>query len=205
MLNVNLSKTNVIVFRNGGHTRGNAKLYLNHIQVQPCIYYKYLGIVFSSSLIWSVPLKRLPRQASKAMSVVRNIQHLCGCVPVEVCFILFYKIIAPSLLYGSKMWSYEVRKDIEDIHVNVYKYVMGVANFATFGECGRLPLSVMYMTLCIKYWLRIAQVYDGKRYPKCCYDILYQLGVADRHTWATGVKNMLYRFGFGHVWLSQGI
>ena len=34
------------------------------------------------------------------------------------------------------------------------------------------------MTRCIKYGLRIVQVYDGNRYPKCCYDILYQLDVA---------------------------
>ena len=69
MLNVNLSKTNVIVFRNGGIIHGNEKLYLNGIQVQPCIrtYYKYLGIVFSSSLSWSVPPKTLAQQASKAI------------------------------------------------------------------------------------------------------------------------------------------
>jgi hypothetical protein len=41
MLNVNLSKTSVIVFRNGRIIRGNEKLYLNGIQVKPCTYYKY--------------------------------------------------------------------------------------------------------------------------------------------------------------------
>jgi hypothetical protein len=109
------------------------------------------------------------------MLVVQNIQHLCGCVPVDVCFILFDKIIAPILLYGSEIWGYEVRKDIEDVHVKFCKYVFGVArntpNCAALGECGRLPLSVMYMTRCIKYWLPILQVYDGNRYPKCCYDM----------------------------------
>ena len=43
MLNINLSKTNQIVFRNGGIIRGNEKLYLNSIHVQPCTHYKYLG------------------------------------------------------------------------------------------------------------------------------------------------------------------
>jgi len=101
LLNVNLSKTNLIVFRKGGIIRRNEKLYLNGIQVQLSTYYKYLGIVFSSSLNWSVPLKTLAPQASKVMLNVRNNKHLCGCVPVNVCFILFDKIIAPILLYGS--------------------------------------------------------------------------------------------------------
>jgi len=104
MLNINLSKTNAIVFRNGGIIRGNKKkLYLNGIHVQPCTYYKYLGIVFSSSLSWSVPLKTLAQQASKSMLIIRNIQHLSDCVPVDACFILFDKINAPNFLYGSEI------------------------------------------------------------------------------------------------------
>ena len=83
--------------------------------------------MFSSSLSRSVPLKTLAQQAGKAMLVVRNIQHLSGCVPADVCFILFDKIIAPILLYGSEIWGYEVRKDIEDVHVQCYYYVLGVA------------------------------------------------------------------------------
>ena len=57
---------------------------------------------------WSVPLKTIAQQASKAMLVVRNIQHLCGCIPVDVCFILFDGVISPILLYGSEIWDYEV-------------------------------------------------------------------------------------------------
>ena len=55
-----------------------------------------------------------------------------------------------------------------------------------------------YMTRCIKYWIRIIQLYNHARYPKC-YDILYQLDIACRHTWATDVTNMLYRFGLSKL------
>ena len=73
--------------------RGNEKLYFNDIQVEPCTYYKYLRIMFSSSLKWSIPLQTIA--SNKAILVVRNIQRLCGCVPVDVCFKLIDKIIAP--------------------------------------------------------------------------------------------------------------
>ena len=45
MLHVNLSKTNVIGFRNGGIIRGNEKLYFIGIQVEPCTYYKYWRVM----------------------------------------------------------------------------------------------------------------------------------------------------------------
>jgi hypothetical protein len=78
MLTVNLSKTNVIVFRNGGIIRGNEKVYFDGAQVEHATYYKYLGITFSSSLKWSVAIKTLAQQANKAIIVMRNIQHLCA-------------------------------------------------------------------------------------------------------------------------------
>ncbi len=89
------------------------------------------------------------------------------------------------------------------------KYVLGVSrntpSCAVLGECGRVPLSVLYMSRCIKYWLKLVQVYSPNRYPKCCYDILYNLDLAGRHTWATDIKLLLYGIGFGYVWLSQGV
>jgi hypothetical protein len=91
MLTVNLSKTNVIVFRNGGIIRGNEKVYFDGAQVEHATYYKYLGITFSSSLKWSVAIKTLAQQANKAIMVIRNIQHLCGNIPVSVCFNMFDK------------------------------------------------------------------------------------------------------------------
>ena len=29
--------------------------------------------------------------------------------------------------------------------------------------------------------------------------------MAARHTWVTDIKLLLYRYGFGHVWLAQGV
>ncbi len=141
--------------------------------------------------------------------VIRNIQHLCGNIPVSVCFNLFDKMIVPILLYGAEVWGYTIRPDIENVHIKFCKYILGVSrntsNCAVLGECGRKPLYVLYMSKCIKYWLKLVQFYELSRYPKCCYTVLYELDIAGRHTWATDVKIILYRYGFGHVWLAQGV
>jgi len=209
MLQVNLSKTNIIIFRNGGKLRGNEKLYFNGSQVEAATYYKYLGINFSSSLKWSMALKTLAQQANKSLLIIRKIQGICGNIPVGVCFKLFDKMVAPILLYGSEVWGYDSRIDIENVHIKFCKYVLGLSrntpNCAVLGECGRVPLAVVYMSRCIKYWIKLVQVYNPNRYPKCCYDILFNLDSAGRHTWATNIKLLLYRLGFGHVWLSQGV
>ena len=55
------------------------------------------------------------------------------------------------------------------------------------------------MSRCIKYWVRILQMPDH-RYPKQCYIMLKSLSDAGKITWATQVKNLLYKYGFGYVW-----
>ncbi len=61
-----------------------------------------------------------------------------------------------------------------------------------------------YIPNCIKYWLRILHM-DEYRYPKQCYLMLRQLDNAGRKTWATSIKELLFMYGFGNVWLAQGV
>ena len=46
-MKVNLEKTNIIVFRNGGIINRNEMWYFNGKQLKRVTYYKYLGLVFS--------------------------------------------------------------------------------------------------------------------------------------------------------------
>ena len=46
---------------------------------------------------------------------------------------------------------------------------------------------------------------SNHRYPRNCYILLKNLDDAGRRTWASTVKNLLYTYGFGIVWISQEI
>ena len=43
------------------------------------------------------------------------------------------------------------------------------------------------------------------RLPMNCDQIFKSLDKIDRITWITSIKQLLYRFGFGIVWLSHGV
>ena len=43
------------------------------------------------------------------------------------------------------------------------------------------------------------------RYPKQCYIMLKNLDDHSRHTYATEVRNLLFSYGFGYIWISQDI
>ena len=79
-----------------------------------------------------------------------------------------------------------------------------VAHFFALSECGRYPLSINYMSRCIKYWTKLLQM-SNNRYPRQCYTMLKNLDDLGRRTWATCIKHLLFENGFGYVWISQDI
>ena len=79
-----------------------------------------------------------------------------------------------------------------------------VPNFTALSECGRQPLSTIYMTRCIKYWAKLTAM-PSHRYPKQTYNMLRSLDLAGRTTWATHIKCLLFKFGFGYAWLANEV
>ena len=69
-MEVNLAKTQVIVFRNGGKTSKSERSTYKSNTVKIVTYYCYLGLIFSSRNTWSKALSTLVAQAEKALSSV---------------------------------------------------------------------------------------------------------------------------------------
>jgi len=72
-MNLNLDKSKIIVFRNGGplRTYESWTFRWNIVDVVP--YYKYLGALFTSTLSWNKTKETLSQQAYKA--VVNTLKH----------------------------------------------------------------------------------------------------------------------------------
>jgi hypothetical protein len=207
-MTVNMSKTKIVVFRRGGKVRHNENWYYNNEKVEVVAFYKYLGIIFSSFLCWSHATKVLSVQASKAINMINSYAYKCNGLPIKASFKLFDSMVLPILLYGSEVWGFQWYKQIENVQLRFCKQVLGVptntTDNAVLGECGRFPLMLNYTTRCIKYWLKLLRMPDS-RYPKACYKMLYVLSETGRTTWATSIKIILMKYGFGIVWFQQGV
>ena len=79
-----------------------------------------------------------------------------------------------------------------------------VNDCVALGECGRFPLCIDHHVKCVKYWCKLLCMSE-ERYPRNCYIMLKRQDDIGRNNWVTSVKNLLYRYGFGFVWLSQEV
>ena len=126
----------------------------------------------------------------------------------KLYFKLFDVFIFPVLSYGSEVWGFQPYVHLERVHLLYCKRYLGVSNSAptcvVLGDCGRLPLFCHYVKRCVKYWLYLLEMPES-RLPHKSYKMLFNKDEQGKYTWVTEVKNLLYRYGFGHVWLSQGV
>jgi hypothetical protein len=175
-------------------------------KITSCTYYKYLGLNLSSRGAWSKATKTLSLQAGKAMFSLTKLRKNCY-LPFDIACDLFDKMIVPILSYGSEIWGYTKYECVEGVHNKFLKQQMGLgsqtSNYAVYGDSGRFPLSVIYMCKCVKYWLKLLYM-DECSYTKQCYNMLFKLSVY-RKTWASEIKNVLFKYGFGEVWLAQSV
>jgi hypothetical protein len=201
-LTVNISKTKVMVFRNGGILRKYENWYLKNNQIENVTYYKYLGLTFSNRLIWSSAQQTLAAQANKVIALILKTTNSVKFCDINMLWTLFDKMVLPILMYGSEIWGVDTHECIERVQSKLCKYVLKVpintANVAVRGECGRYCVKTITMLKVLKYWCKLLYMNDS-RLPKSCYNMLYMLDNGGRVTWATKVKIMLYKLGFGYV------
>ena len=207
-MSLNLLKTKIIVFRNGGIVKQIEKWYYNGQLIDIVPFYKYLGVYFTPKLVWSKTKEVLARQASKAVCRIFQYQRNFGNFSPNEIFKLFDSIVQPILCYGSEIWGYEYSKQIEKIHILFCKRYIGLhqntADFFALSECGRHPLAVSYMSQCVKYWVRVIQM-PNHRYPKQCYNMLRPHAAVGKVNWASNVRSLLYKYGFGYAWEADTI
>ena len=118
---VSLDKSNIVVFRNGGHIAWNEKWFYGQSLISVVNVYKYLGICLSTRLNFSHALKDM---AARAKIGVVNILKLLWSLGERssIFFKLFDVQIQPILSYGAEVWGLEADlKVVERIHLFALK------------------------------------------------------------------------------------
>lgn len=161
----------------------------------------------SSRLSWTPAQRTLALQAEKSMNFINKINYECN-----FSFItsnkLFDKCVIPVLTYGSEIWGSKAHSIIENPLLKFCRYQLGVSSKsctpALLGECGKHRLYIICYIKTVKYWLKLVNL-SLSSLLKSSYIMLYNLCNAGRQNWASEIRDILYRFGFGYVWQAQGV
>ena len=173
-LNINTSKTKIIVFNKAGRL-SKSKFNFADVELECVSEYKYLGVSFCSSGSFSFAQKQLYQKALKSFFKLKK-DFISMNPDIKTTIHIFDHTIKPILMYGAEIWGYfnPFAKKIhpgctmdkiysstlcDKLHLKFCKSILGVhksaTNFAVLSELGRFPLHFDIIRSMLSYWYRL--------------------------------------------------
>ena len=207
-LNVNSSKTKVVIFAGGRFPTNNFNFNFDGNNLEIVSDIVYLGVNFSRTGSYLNTKKRNIDKDYKAIYAVLKKGRLHN-LSIKCQYDLFDKIVKPILLYGCEIWGFSNLDTIERVHLKFCKLLLhlkkSTPNFMIYGELGACPMSVYIQTRIVHFWSKLVNCENSK-----LSSIIYKYAYL-QHTqnglempWIKAVKNILDSCGFSNIWENQG-
>jgi len=199
-LNVNTSKTKIMVFRKRGRIRRDEIWTYNGETIEVVDNFNYLGTVINYTGSFILNQEQLVGKALKAMNTLLYKCKQYDLKPRILCQ-MFDAFVGSILNYESEIWGFNKFKDIERIHLKFCKRLLNVksntCNATVYGELGRHPQYVNRYVRIVKYWLKV--VNSENIIIKTVYN--QEINDCDKgyKNWVSNVKKLLNDYGFSYI------
>ena len=209
---VNIIKTKIVVFRKGGQLGQADRWFFEGREVNVVSFFKYLGCYFTPGGSYAKCIQELTNSARRALFslkryFVKNPETL-PCIQIQ----LFNTMVTPILNYGCEVWGLRKADPIERFHRSFLRTVLRVKNSTpncfVYGELGVYPLYIERCVRVLSFWVKIINCDKKEKYLMYkVYQELYDLTISKPAvvTWASRVKDELFKCGMGYVWEAQEV
>ena len=196
-LTVNTNKTKIVVFRNGGKLRDNEKWYFNGCKLDVVNEFIYHGVLFFYNGKFARTQKRFAEQGRKALFPILNVCRN-NFFNIETMLSVFDTYINSILSYGSEVWGFHSGHDVEKVHIQFCKRLLGVkkgtCNEFVYSELGRFPLQVTRKLRIFKYWIKLRNT------TNCILRGIYEEMSQYNDNWLINIRQELYSLGLNYIW-----
>lgn len=202
-LEVNISKTKIIVFSRG-LVKKYPKFTFANQDIEVVKDYVYLGVTFNFNNKFNKAINKQLTQAKRALfSIVAKSRRLC--LPIDIQLHLFDTCIMPILLYGCEIWGFSNIKDIEIFHNQFCKRILNVGkntiNNMVLGELGRFKIEKQVKSRMLNFWARLI----SSKNTKICialYHKMKELFDSNEHksNWMSYIYDTLEELELTHLW-----
>ncbi|KAI5751074.1 hypothetical protein M8J77_003920 [Diaphorina citri] len=207
---VNINKTKVVIFRQGGRLSRLDKFYYKNQSLEICEEYNYLGILFSSHGVFYKASEQSLSKGRLAVANVRKIMCNSKMDSWESRIQLYNSVVKATLLYGAEVWGFRYGDHIEKCQVYFFKSIFclprNTPNYALRLEMGMVKIMILVFKQIMTWWCRLLKMSED-RIPKICYNQLKKQDergpISLRFNWVSQLRTELCRLGYSNVWEAQ--
>lgn len=208
LLNINTSKTQVVIFgKNGRRPKNIPTFRYGQDQIDLVRRYTYLGIPFESSGTFLQATKSFTQAATLASSSVIRILNSSKSISWDTRERLFEAMVESVLSYGVPFWGLRYADKCEMIQTRFFKRILllpnQTLNYCVRLETNRAPLEVNFVDRALNFVGRLLRI-NQERYPKLCFDRLRALeknGNCDaKFNWCKQIGDIFRRCDLEEQW-----
>jgi hypothetical protein len=222
-MQVNLQKTNVVVFRSGRKLWQLAHpLFYKGEPVKDVASYRYLGMVVHALHDWTWSAEQQVQNAhAKLFCMLQKYKSMEVEKQVWLQLLMFKVTVAPALLYGCEVWgsgmlegmlertSGKSRDKISLFRTNVLRHLLGARNstarWALLRELGEYPLQRYLLTQAASFYSRCMAMPSNSliRETMCFNRQLFT--TAHASCWFGSLQSALQKAGAWITYISDGV
>ena len=207
LLTINLTKSKIMIFQNGGRNSKKEKWFWGNQPIEIVKTYKYLGVHFSSSGSFTHHCNKAINKSLLATNSMWPILTKANIKSMKTRFNLFDSLVKSVLIYSSPIWAPGHEDSIERVQSNFIKKTLHLnpmtPSYILRLETGRRPLSLNIFKNTIRFWFRCLTQSDN-RITRQCYLTLTKIKSDKlKDNWTYNLQKILYKIGFPFVWDSQ--
>ena len=168
-LEINISKTKVLIFNKSNKTSGITWSIDNEI-VEEVDSYTCLGVIFQKNGSFKKHVNELKDKGRKCLfSLIARNKEWRDLGP-SLFLHVFDKTLVPILDYGGEIWGIYDWEELERTHLFACKHIlnanMNTATNAIYAETGRTPLVAKRHVAAIKFAIRLSRFSSDERSKK---------------------------------------
>lgn len=191
---VNLSKTNVVLFKNRNTIKNKPKLFWGDSEINYVDYYKYLGVPFYSNVSNKKMFEHFHAKSRWAQNDLMKLFYRAKITTLNSRMQLFNSLVQSVLLYCSPIWGVNFMDNLEVFQANFIRKLFHLPNVTPQWIC-RLetnvkPIQVMFLKSLLYFWFKII-TNDSTLVFKCYEELIKQSTSETKNNWFRDVKTLL--------------
>ena len=202
-LKPNINKTKILIFNKSGKKIKRYKFIYNGRTIEIAESYQYLGLVFRNNGNFNKAINILREKGRKAVYILMrklsNYNVTLGTYAFEVWASSYF-----TCLKNSNLYSICEKPDIEKVHLQYMKFLLGVhsksTNDGVRGELGEYPILINMTKQYVKFWLRISKMpLNSLIYQSYLENKTNLLSNNSISSWIKGLEKLLKYCSLGNV------
>ncbi|XP_075167795.1 uncharacterized protein LOC142239949 [Haematobia irritans] len=166
---VNLSKSKIMVFRNGGRLSSQEKWTLNNQPIEIVSEYNYLGVILTPQMNFTKHIEARNLQAKNAINMTwKNFLGKLS-ISLEQKWNLFKAVCRSIQSYGAQVWGFSYYDEVDKLQRFFIKKLLrlpdSAPNYAVALETGLEEGHIYMMQMHLKYIMRTKFKYTAERLP----------------------------------------